>query len=113
MVLDYDKAILRALYRAGEEGLSVGCTTHRVFNSLNDFFCPLSYEEVYRYVSRYLVHNSHNPDSLIEKTAQRGVYHLNFHSSETRQLMLQFDDCEAEEENHEAEDTQNQPSLFD
>lgn len=113
MVLDYDKAILRALYRAGEDGLSVGCTTHRVFNSLNDFFCPLSYEEVYRYVSRYLVRNSRNPDSLIEKTAQRGVYHLNFHSSETQQLMLQFDEDEEIEDDTDREDTQNQLSLFD
>jgi hypothetical protein len=40
-------------------------------------------------VAQYLLRNSKNPDSIIEKT-ERGIYHLNMSSKATQQLMLAF-----------------------
>ena len=91
----YDKAILRVLAEAGEEGLSVQKISRHVHNACNTFFDVLSYDDVHAYVRQFLQKNSRNPQSLIERTHTRGTYRINLNSQETRQLMLRFvDDAE-------------------
>jgi hypothetical protein len=86
---NYDREILKTLTEVGERGLSIAKISLHVYNACNTLFASASYEDVHRYVAQYLLRNSKNPDSIIEKT-ERGIYHLNLRSKETQQLMLQF-----------------------
>ncbi len=88
-IVNYDKEILRILTDVGDKGLSVAKIARHVHHACNSFFEPVSLEEVHRYVAQYLLRNSKNPDSIIEKT-ERGIYHLNMSSKATQQLMLAF-----------------------
>lgn len=102
--MDYDKEILRILTEVGDGGLSVSKISRHVYNSCNSFFNVVTFEEVHRYVSQFLLRNSKNPDSIIEK-AERGIYHLNYKSQETQQLMLQFrEETSCSEQETKAED---------
>jgi len=102
--LDYDRKILQFLTEAGEAGLSVQKLTRHVFNACNTFFETVSLEEVRRYVQSYLLRNSKNPDSIIQKTGTRGYYRLNPNNQESRQLMLLFQDDEPEDDPKPQED---------
>ena len=53
---------------------------------------------VYNFVSQYLMKNSKDPRSLIEKGKEYGVYCINYHSSAVRQLMLALPEAGAEEQ---------------
>lgn len=86
-----DTEIIRILKEAGNNGLSVQKISRHVFNACNSFFDITSYDDVYMYVSKFLLSNSKNPQSLIERT-HRGIYSLNQNSKETQQLMLKFID---------------------
>ena len=108
--VDYDKEILRVLTEAGEKGLSVSKISRHVYNSYNSFFTVVTYDDVHRYVSQYLLRNSKNPESIIEKN-ERGIYHLNFKSQVTLQLMLQFTDNVIESE-QESKNEDCSLSLF-
>lgn len=90
--MSFDKEILRVLAEVGTGGLSVQKVSIHVHNACNTFFNVVTYEDVHSYVSQFLIRNSKNPNSVIEKTEYRGVYRLNTNSSVTRQLMLQFED---------------------
>ncbi|RKW60063.1 MAG: hypothetical protein D8B52_05065 [Prevotella sp.] len=107
----YDKEIFKVLTEAGVEGLSVQKIARHVFNSCNSFFEVITFEEVHAYVSRFLLSNSKKPNSIIERTAYRGVYHLNFNSRQTQQLMLQFIE-EIEENTSEPVKEEETRSLF-
>lgn len=109
--IKYEQEIFRVLTEAGEEGLSVQKIALHVYNSCNSLFNPVSYEEVYGFVSRFLIAKSRKQHSLIERTASRGVYHLNFTLKETQQLMLQFKDA-TEVEEPKAPMPDNSLSLF-
>ena len=87
--MNYDREILRILTEVGDRGLSVAKISRHVHHACNSLFTPIDFEDVHKYVAQYLLRNSKNPDSIIEKT-DRGVYHLNLRSQETQQLMLQF-----------------------
>jgi len=108
--VDYDREILRILTEVGERGLSVAKISHHVYNSCNSFFAVVSYEDVHRYVSQFLLRNSKNPDSIIRKS-ERGVYYINFKSQESNQLMLQFCDNIPEPESKKTEEDRSL-SLF-
>ncbi|MBQ7421689.1 MAG: hypothetical protein IJV27_06090 [Prevotella sp.] len=95
--MEYDKEILQILMEVGEKGLSVSKISHHVYNSCNSFFRQVSYEDIHKYVAQYLLKNSKNPDSFIEKT-DRGIYHLNLKSQETQQLMLKFGESKQQNE---------------
>lgn len=102
--MEYDKEILRILTEAGERGLSVAKISRHVYNSCNTFFSSVTYEDVHRYVSQFLLRNSKNPESLIEKSG-RGIYHINLKSQATSQLLLQFcDDASKTEPEKPSED---------
>lgn len=108
--MNYDKEILRILTEVGDRGLSVAKVSLHVYNACNSLFTMVSYEDVHRYVAQYLLRNSKNRDSIIEKT-ERGIYHLNLKSAETQQLMLQFQD-EAPEETVSPQTDDLSLSLF-
>ena len=108
--MEYDRVILKVLTEAEEEGLSVAKISRHVYNASNTFFETVDFEEVHRYVSSFLLKNSKTAESLIQKT-DRGIYRLNPHSAETRQLMLQFHDEEKVPESKPTTDLSL--SLFD
>lgn len=107
----YEQEIFRVLSEAGEDGLAMQKIALHVFNACNSLFNPVSYEEVYAFVSRFLIAKSHSQASLIKRTALRGVYHLNFDLKETQQLVLKFKDAvPVEEPKKPAPDAS--PTLF-
>lgn len=89
---NYDVEILKALLRAGSDGMSVRHVARYVYNACNSFFEPLSYDEVHRYVTSYLTRNAKKADSVVEKGAGWGLYRFNRKSSMARQLILDFDE---------------------
>ena len=103
-ILDFDNKILQFLTEAGEDGLSVQKISRHVFNECNTFFETILFEDVHRYVQSFLLRNSKNPDSMIEKTGERGFYRLNPDNQESRQLMLLFHDDTPEETSKPNED---------
>ena len=109
---NYDREILKVLTEVGQRGLSISKIALHVHNACNTLFSNVSYEEVHRYVAQYLLRNSKNPDSIIERT-ERGIYHLNIRSQETRQLMLQFVEEADEVEKHPLQYVDESLSLFD
>ncbi len=88
--IKYEQEIFRVLSEAGRSGLSVQKIALHVYNACNSLFNPVSYDDVYSFVSRFLIAKSRKQHSLIKRTSQRGVYHLNFDLKETQQLVLQF-----------------------
>ena len=94
--MNYDREILRVLVEAGSEGLSVQKISRHVHYACNSFFNVIDFDELHRYVAQFLLRNSKNPESLIEKT-DRGVYHLNMKNTQTQQLMLEFKETPTEE----------------
>lgn len=111
--IKYEQEVFRVLTEAGEEGLAVQKIALHVYNACNSLFNPVSYEEVYAFVSRFLITKSRMPHSLIERTAYRGVYHLNFNLKETQQLVLQFkQETDADVEEPKAPPVDMSLSLF-
>ena len=104
LMMNYDEVIFKVLKEAGSGGLSVGKVSYHVYNACNSLFHSVELSEVWQYVSQYLIRHSRNPYSMVEKTEKRGVYRLNFNSSETCQLLLKFADAE-EPEKPAQEDT--------
>ena len=111
--IKYEQEIFRVLTEAGEEGLAVQKIALHVYNACNSLFNPVRYEEVHAFVSRFLITKSRMPHSLIERTAYRGVYHLNFNLKETQQLVLQFkQETDADVEEPKAPPVDMSLSLF-
>ena len=81
---------------AGSKGLKVEKIARHVYNACNSIFTPLEFREVHAYVTQYLIKNSKNPNSIIEKGKGYGVYHINYQSSAVQQLMFKFASSEAE-----------------
>lgn len=103
--MSYDRDIIFILDEAGPKGLSVKKIARHVYNHNNGFFNVVSFEDVYRYVSSYLVRVSKMSDPIIEKTDERGIYRINYSTRVSRQLQFDFSDEEevqnAQEENNE------------
>ena len=95
----YNSEILRILVEAGNEGLSVKKIARHVHNACNTLFSSVSFDEVYTYVSQYLIRNSRNADSMIARTDVRGNYRINPRNEDSQQLMLRFqDECDEKED---------------
>ncbi|MBR4699481.1 MAG: hypothetical protein IKP16_05995 [Prevotella sp.] len=112
--MEYDKEIFKVLTEAGSTGISVQKLSRHVYNAHNSLFTPIAFEDVHAYVSQFLLRNSKDPNSVVERTPVRGVYRLNTESQEGRELMLQF----SEQHDDEPETPQNTSvdlslSLFD
>ena len=89
--MTYDQQILDILTAVGEKGISVQLLSKHVYNAnLSLFFTP-SLEEIRIYTQQYLLKNSKQPSSLIERMARRGYYRLNTRNNQdARQLMIHF-----------------------
>ena len=85
-----EQEIFNVLVQAGSQGLKLEKIVRHVYNSCNSIFTPLDYKYVYGFVSQYLIKNSKNPTSIIEKGKGYGVYRINYKSSAMQQLMLDF-----------------------
>ena len=108
---NYDRHILEILAEAGADGLTVQNIARHVFNACNSFFNVISFEEVHSYVQYYLLKNSHNPNSIIQRLSLRGTYRLNPLSGDAQQLRLQF--SKEPEETAESPTEDQSLSLFD
>lgn len=109
----YNSEILRILVEAGNEGLSVKKIARHVHNACNTLFSNVSFDEVYAYVSQYLIRNSRNADSMIARTDVRGNYRINPRNEDSQQLMLHFqDECDEKEDTPKASVDQSL-SLFE
>ena len=86
----YDNIILRVLAEAGEHGLCIKKISRHVYNESNTFFNRVNFDDVHHDVQRFLMRHSRQPQPLVEHMETRGMYRLNPHSPESRQLMLQF-----------------------
>lgn len=96
--MNFDAEILKVLTMAGNSGLKTEKVARHVFNACNSMFVPLNYKDVHAYVTQYLIKNSKDPQSIIEKSEKHGVYRLNFNSKQTQQLLLNFLPHESVEE---------------
>ncbi|MBO1362694.1 hypothetical protein JHU38_02690 [Prevotella sp. A2931] len=95
--MTYDREIIKVLVEAGEKGLSVKKIAQHVFNASNSLFCVVMYDDIYTYVSQYLLLNSKSKMSLIAHGERRGTYKINTKINEGQQLMIQFGIDEMEE----------------
>lgn len=111
--MEYDKEIFKVLTEAGSAGISVQKLSRHVYNAHNSLFNPIGFDDVHAYVSQFLLRNSKDPSSVVERTSTRGVYRLNMESQEGRQLMLQFSEHDSmEPETPEPKDVDLSLSLF-
>ncbi len=99
--MKYEREILAILTEAGNNGLSVGKIARHVFNANNSIFEPITFDEVREVVGRYLRLQACRKDGVVEKGEKRGVYRINMHSNDTRQLLLRFFPFEDETEKGE------------
>lgn len=88
--MKYEREILAILTEAGNNGLSVGKIARHVFNANNSIFEPITFDEVREVIGRYLRLQSCRKDGIVERGEKRGVYRINLHSNDTRQLLLKF-----------------------
>jgi hypothetical protein len=106
--LNYDKEIINILGEANDKGISAMKIACHIYNDYNSFFDLVDFDTIYHYVSQFLMRNSKNPDSIIEKADSRGRYCLNLNSNETQQLMFEFEngtgDNNSEEEQKPSQD---------
>ena len=109
----YNSEILRILVEAGNEGLSVKKIARHVHNACNTLFSSVSFDEVYTYVSQYLIRNSKNADSMIARTDVRGNYRINPRNEDSQQLMLRFQDECNEKEDTPKRSVDQSLSLFE
>jgi len=106
---NYDREILKVLTEAGSAGISVQKISRHVFNACNSLFAPIDYQSVHDYVLQFLQRNSKSVGSLIVRTEVRGIYKLNLENQEGQQLMLQF----AEERAAEDEESKDAGASID
>lgn len=89
--MTYDRQILDVLTAVGEKGISVQLLSKHVYNRNLSFFFTPNLEEIRTYIQQYLLKNSKQPSSLIEKMERRGFYRLNTQNNpDARQLMIDF-----------------------
>ena len=69
--MNCENIILEVLKEAGDTGLPVSKITHHVYNASNSLFHDIAWDDVKSYVSTFLLKQSRNPNSLIEKTEKR------------------------------------------
>ena len=106
-----EQEIFNVLVQAGSQGLKLEKIVRHVYNSCNSIFTPLDYRYVYGFVSQYLIKNSKNPSSIIEKGKGYGVYRINYKSSPMQQLMLDFSSASIQKEGDDCENSKQSQEL--
>ena len=112
-----DKQILTILADVGYKGIGVRQLSMHVYNLNCTLFSQPDFFEIYSYVKSYLLRNSKNDSSLIERTERRGYYRLNTrNNADACRLMLEFSNQSTlsdKEEKTEETQTDLSLSLFD
>lgn len=90
--MNYEKEILKVLFEAGSEGLSVHKIAIHVHNAHNTLFSTTSFEAVRHDVQLWLLRNSRFKDSPVTHCEKRGMYRLNMISPKAIQMILEFND---------------------
>ena len=113
--MTYDQQILDILTAVGEKGISVQLLAKHVYNNNLSFFFTPNLEEIRAYIQQYLLKNSKQPSSLIEKMERRGYYRLNTQNNpDARQLMIEFKEERQQSEEKEEKSSQDLSlDLFD
>lgn len=93
----YDKDILYVLMEAGSAGLPVKKIARHVHNAKNTLFYPVPFDDVYKYVQKYVQANVKGSDSILEKVG-KGRYRINERGNDTQQLLLDFKDDKLQEQ---------------
>lgn len=106
-----EQEIFNVLVQADSQGLKLEKIVRHVYNSCNSIFTPLDYKYVYGFVSQYLIKNSKNPSSIIEKGKGYGVYRINYKSSAMQQLMLDFSSASLPKEDDDSENNKQSQEL--
>lgn len=109
--MNLEQEIFNVLVQAGSQGLKLEKIVRHVYNSCNSIFTPLDYKYVYGFVSQYLIKNSKNPSSIIEKGKGYGVYRINYKSSAMQQLMLDFSSASIQKEEDDCENCKQSQEL--
>ena len=110
--MTYDQQILDILTAVGEKGISVQLLAKHVYNSNLSFFYTPNLEEIRVYIQQYLLKNSKQPSSLIEKMERRGYYRLNTQNNpDARQLIIDFREESLPNDKEERPDTDVDLSL--
>ena len=110
--MTYDQQILDILTAVGEKGISVQLLAKHVYNNNLSFFYTPNLEEIRAYIQQYLLKNSEQPSSLIEKMERRGYYRLNTQNNpDARQLIIDFREESLPSDKEERPDTDVDLSL--
>lgn len=110
--MTYDQQILDILTAVGEKGISVQLLAKHVYNNNLSFFFTSNLEEIRAYIQQYLLKNSKQPSSLIEKMERRGYYRLNTQNNpDARQLLIDFREESLPNDKEERPDTDVDLSL--
>ena len=110
--MTYDRQILRILSDVDERGISVQLLAKHVYNNNLSFFYTPNLEEIRAYIQQYLLKNSKQPSSLIEKMERRGYYRLNTQNNpDARQLIIDFREESLPSDKEEKPDTDVDLSL--
>ena len=111
--MNYGQDITRVLCEAGDDGLPVKKIVRHIYNEYNGLFNTTSYEDVYKRVMAFVQKNSKAKNSILEKTGKWGHYRINKASNKASQLMLEFDNDNAvQQEAEKTAERDNSLSLF-
>ena len=110
----YDKYILNILTDVGMQGISVQLLAKHVYNQSRTLFFTPDLEDIRNYVQQYLLRNSKDPMSLIERMERRGYYRLNTNNNaDARQLVITFRESVDVEQKEEKPKEDLSLNLFD
>lgn len=84
--MNYEPAIIRILYMAGAQGISVHKLSLHVHNASNDFFTRIPFEEVRQDVQAWLLRHSRGVCPEVTRV-RHGYYSLNMSSAKVRRLL--------------------------
>ena len=84
--MNYEPAIIRILYMAGAQGISVHKLSLHVYNASNDFFTRIPFEEVRQDVQAWLLRHSRGACPEVTRV-RHGYYSLNKSSARVRRML--------------------------
>ena len=99
------------MVQAGSQVLKLEKIVRHVYNSCNYIYTPLDYIYGSGVFTQYLIKNSKNPSSIIEKGKGYGVYRINYKSSAMQQLMLDFSSASIQKEEDDSENSKQSQEL--
>ena len=111
-IMKYEQDIIRLLYEAGDDGLSVKKMVMHVYNLHNGLFEKVSYQVIQKDIIAYIKRNNKSKNGLLEKTGRRGYYRLSSNMYNSLQLMLDFSDYEESDKGEDKKDIDRSLSLF-